>query len=118
MKIGPVFEKRHQEAGGPSTRCTNSSAQDGPWRRFDVLLMGCAALLWLILRSGPKPTRLSYPCQQSAFGLGAGVFGAPFVAAVVHGRGCLTPHRRAFGTVAMLALVAAVAAATLFPSLQ
>ncbi|MEK7755873.1 MAG: hypothetical protein AAB385_01525, partial [Planctomycetota bacterium] len=119
MKIGPGFEKHRQAAGVPSTRCTNSSGKDGPWwRRFDVLLMGCAALLWLILRSGSKPTRLSYPCQQSAFGFAAGVFGAPFVAAVVHGRARLTPHRRAIGAVAALALVVAVAAATLFPSLQ
>ena len=116
MKIGPDCEKHRHAAGIPSTRCTNSSGQDSPWRRFDVLVMGCAALLWLILRSGPKPTRLSYPCQQSAFGLAAGVFGAPFVAAVVHGRARLKPHRRAVGAVAMLALVAA--AATLFPSLQ
>ena len=73
MKIGPGFEKHRQAAGVPSTRCTNSSGKDGPWwRRFDVLLMGCAALLWLILRSGSKPTRLSYPCQQSAFGFAAG----------------------------------------------
>ena len=118
MKIGPDCEKHRHAADVPSTRCTKSSAHDGPWRRFDVLLMGFAALLWLILRSGLKPTRLSYPCQQSAFGLAAGVFGAPFVAAVVHGRARLIPHRRAIGAVAMLALVAAVAASTLFPSLQ
>src|SRR3972149_1365248 len=112
MKIGPDSEKHRQAAGEPPTRCTKSSTQKSPWwRRFDMLLMGCAALLWLILRSGPKPTRLSYPCQQSAFGLAAGVFGAPVVAAVVHGRDRLMPHRRAVGAVAMLALVAAVAAA-------
>lgn len=119
MKIGPDCEKHRQAAGGPSTCSTNSSAQDSPlWGRFDVLLMGCVALLWLILRSGTKPTRSSYPCQQSAFGFAAGGFGAPFVAAVMHGRARLMPHRRAVGAVAMLALVAAVAAATLFPSLQ
>ncbi len=119
MKPGSIFEKHHQAAGVPSTRCTNSSGQIGPWwRRFDFLLIGCAALLWLILRSGTKPTRLTYPCQQSAFGLAAGVFGAPFVAAIVHSRARLTANRRAVGVLAMLALVAAVVAASLIPSLQ
>ena len=119
MKTGSVFEKRHAGSCDPSTRCTDSSARDRRWcRRLDVLLMGCAALFWLILRSGFKPTRLSYPCQQSAFGLAAGVFGAPLVAAVVHGRARLAPHRRAVGAVAALVLVAVVAAATLLPSLQ
>ena len=118
MKLGSGFEKDHQASGAPSTPCTKSSSHHGPWGRFEVLLMGCAALLWLILRSGTKPTRLSYPCQQSAFGFAAGVFGVPFVAAVVHGRDRLMPHRRAVGAVAMLALGAALSAATLYPSLQ
>lgn len=30
--------------------------------------VGLAALVWLILRTGRKPTRLSYPCQQAALG--------------------------------------------------
>jgi len=116
MRIRSVFELRRNGKRGSPTHCTNSSATDGPWRRFEVVLLGCAALLWLILRSGSKPTRLSYPCQQSAFGLAAGFLGAPFVAAIVHGRARLTPRRRAVGAVAMLALVAVVTAATLFPS--
>jgi len=36
--------------------------------------------LWLLLRSGPKPSRFAYPCQQVAFSLAAAAFGAPLVA--------------------------------------
>jgi len=32
------------------------------------LLAGTLALLWLLLRSGRKPSRLAYPCQQAALG--------------------------------------------------
>ena len=29
-------------------------------------LLGAASLLWLVVRSGPKPQRLAYPCQKTA----------------------------------------------------
>lgn len=41
------------------------------------------ALLWLRFRTGTKPSRLQYPCQQAALGLAAATVGAPTVAAVV-----------------------------------
>src|SRR5512143_827064 len=42
----------------------------GPLGRFltHPLLAGTLALLWLLLRSGRKPSRLTYPCQQAALG--------------------------------------------------
>lgn len=49
------------------------------------MILGTAALAWLLIRSGTKPTRLAYPCQQSAFGLASAAFGAPFAAAVMAG---------------------------------
>ena len=45
------------------------------------ILPALAALLWLLLRSGRKPTRLSYPCQQAALGSTTVLLGVP----VVHG---------------------------------
>ncbi len=30
------------------------------------IALGLASLLWLLFRSGPKPRRLAYPCQQAA----------------------------------------------------
>ena len=53
------------------------------------------ALLWLVLRSGTKPSRLAYPCQQAAFGVATAAFGAPFVATVVSLRGRLVAVLRA-----------------------
>ena len=51
-----------------------------------VLLSGLIGLTWLLLRSGSKPSRLSYPCQQSALGLAATAFGAPVAIAALSGR--------------------------------
>jgi hypothetical protein len=45
--------------------------------------LGLAALAWLIFRSGSKPSRLVYPCQQAALSTASLVFGASTVAAVV-----------------------------------
>lgn len=54
--------------------------------RVATTLCGLAALLWLILRTGGKPSRFSYPCQQSAFAAAAAAFGAPLAAAIIAGR--------------------------------
>lgn len=74
----------------PATRCVASRhGHPYPTRSRNAIwfaVTGAAALLWLVLRSGPKPSRLSYPCQQSAFGLATAAFGVPIVAAVVAGR--------------------------------
>jgi hypothetical protein len=53
------------------------------WFVTNTLLSGFFALLWLLLRSGPKPNRLAYPCQQAAFTTASLAFGAPLVAALV-----------------------------------
>lgn len=34
-------------------------------------LLGIGSLLWLLLRSGTKPSRVRYPCQQAAAGTGS-----------------------------------------------
>ncbi len=51
--------------------------------RLNLLISGIVALCWLILRSGTKPSRLAYPCQQAAVSLSALTLGVPLVAAVV-----------------------------------
>ncbi len=61
----------------------------GPCIRFSTILTGVLALLWLVSRSGTRPSRLSYPCQQAALSTAALAFGVPFVAAVVSMRGRL-----------------------------
>jgi hypothetical protein len=55
-------------------------------------LAGLAALAWLVLRSGSKPRRWTYPCQQAAFSAASLAFGAPLVAAVVGIRRWMNPH--------------------------
>jgi hypothetical protein len=50
------------------------------------LVAGILALLWLVLRSGPKPSRLAYPCQQAAFSAASLAFGAPLVSALIAAR--------------------------------
>jgi hypothetical protein len=48
-----------------------------------TFVSGLLALMWLLLRSGTKPSRLTHPCQQAALGTVAATFGAPFLATVV-----------------------------------
>ncbi len=88
----------------------------GPCIRFGTIVTGVLALLWLITRSGTRPSRLSYPCQQAAFSTAALAFGAPLVAAVVSMRGRLGALMRtgygkmaAAGLCALCAVMLAVA---------
>jgi hypothetical protein len=53
------------------------------WLNRHSWIAGAAALLWLIYRSGTKPSRFAYPCQQAAFSTAALVFGVPVVATIV-----------------------------------
>ena len=64
------------------------------WFLAHTLVAGVSALLWLILRSGSKPSRLAYPCQQAALSAATLAFGAPLVASVLAMRRVLV--RRAF----------------------
>ena len=73
---------KHGHAGGSHP----PEAHHGPWRRRflrNSLVGGVFALLWLLLRSGSKPSRLTYPCQQAAFSAASLAFGVPVVAALV-----------------------------------
>ena len=52
----------------------------------NTFLAGVFALAWLILRSGPKPSRFAYPCQQAAFSAASLAFGVPVVSSLVAAR--------------------------------
>ena len=52
----------------------------------NTFLAGVFALAWLILRSGPKPSRFAYPCQQAALSTASLAFGVPVVSALVGAR--------------------------------
>jgi len=46
----------------------HSHEEHEPGRRLDrkTLLLGLGSLLWLVLRTGTKPSRAAYPCQRAA----------------------------------------------------
>jgi hypothetical protein len=61
----------------------------GFWRRWFAagsLCSGLLAGLWLLLRSGTKPSRLAYPCQQAAYSTATLTLGVPLVSTVVAAR--------------------------------
>ena len=45
--------------------------------RFYWLLAGVLSLVWLVVRSGTKPSRISYPCQRAAASTVAVTLGVP-----------------------------------------
>lgn len=53
------------------------------WILGSTLVSGALALIWLLLRSGPRPSRLTYPCQQAASATAAAAFGVPLIAALL-----------------------------------
>jgi hypothetical protein len=58
----------------------------GRWFLANFLLSGILAILWLVFRSGAKPSRFTYPCQRAAMSTAALAFGAPFGAAIIAAR--------------------------------
>ena len=74
------------------------------WFVGNTLLAGIFALLWLVLRSGTRPSRLAYPCQQAAATTASLAFGAPLVGALIAARclaGRLIRNRRVLATAAI-----------------
>ncbi len=68
------------------TRCKNPNKPNNKkrnWRYILAPIIGLAALVWLIFRSGSKPSRMSYPCQQAAFSTASLALGAPFIMYII-----------------------------------
>jgi hypothetical protein len=74
-------------------------------------IAGLAPLAWLLWRSGSKPSRLAYPCQQSALATASLAFGAPLVAALIVLRRRVVGGLRTPWGIAVSVLLALVAAA-------
>ena len=73
----------------PQQTRNRPNVRHGFWRRWflaNSVLGGIFALAWLLLRSGTKPSRFAYPCQQAAFSTAALAFGVPLVAALLAAR--------------------------------
>ncbi len=56
------------------------------WFLANTLVAGFFALCWLLLRSGAKPSRFAYPCQQAALSAATLAFGAPLVSVLIAAR--------------------------------
>ena len=64
------------------------------------------SLVWLVLRSGPKPSRLAYPCQRAALSTATLALGAPVVALLLTARRHLVAGLRSpVGLAAIAAVV-------------
>jgi hypothetical protein len=72
--------------GGTPSGKNRASGFWSRWLLGNTVIGGILALGWLLLRSGTKPSRFTYPCQQAAVSTAALAFGTPFVAAVVAAR--------------------------------
>ena len=73
----------HQKSSERHAPGTSSAWWIGPWMATCLYASGAMALVWLLLRSGTKPSRFTYPCQQAAFSSASLAFGVPLVGAVV-----------------------------------
>lgn len=76
------------------------------WFVANTLLAGVFALAWLLLRSGPRPSRLAYPCQRAAISTATLAFGAPLVGVLLAARRRLATMPSTVGiTAAVLGIV-------------
>jgi len=78
------------------------------WAVSWAMTSGFLSLLWLVLRSGLKPSRFAYPCQQAAFSAAWLAFGGPLVATFISARrrlsaGLRTPVGATLAIVGLLA---------------
>ena len=51
--------------------------------KHNTIMLGIASLIWLIIKSGRKPSRMQYPCQKAAASY-VGFFLLPLLIALVH----------------------------------
>ena len=81
------------------------------WFVSNSLVAGLFAFAWLVLRTGTKPSRLAYPCQQASLSAATLALGAPLVAAVVAARRRLSAGLRTPAGAAIAVLVVVVGSA-------
>ena len=58
----------HDALAIPSRHRTRRHATKG------IVILGVASFLWLLFRTGSKPSRIAYPCQQAALSNSLAVF--------------------------------------------
>ncbi len=98
---------RSTQGDGPSSGHTPHRSR---WLTASWLFAGILALCWLVLRSGTKPSRFAYPCQQAAASTVALSLGLPLTGGLLAFRRGLS--RCARTPLGVLVLVAGLLAAT------
>jgi hypothetical protein len=91
----PRHDPSRQSQSEPRSIATDRKRK--PWLLPGSLLAGLAALAWLVWRSGTKPTRITYPCQQAAFSTASLTFGVPLVLALLAARRRVVAQLRSRG---------------------
>ena len=95
------FTHMHKVQGGLEMdsgnrhRPRHRSRRQSPYMRWlfgHSIAAGILALCWLIIRSGPRPTRLAYPCQKAALSTATLALGAPLTMAALGLREWLTKY--------------------------
>lgn len=61
----------------------------------NVYILGIASLIWLIIRSGRKPSRINYPCQKAALANTMVLFGGTTIPVAVRLPGLLRTRTKA-----------------------
>jgi hypothetical protein len=80
------------------------------WRYAFAPFVGILALLWLLFRSGNKPSRIVYPCQQASLSAASLALSAPLVTYLINifrdkiAR-LLTPTRIAIAAILLISLI-------------
>ena len=89
------------------------------WFVANTLLSGLFALCWVFFRSGPRPSRLAYPCQQAAISTATLAFGAPLVLCAIALRDRLARMPSRLGiTAAAIGILATLGAAAYLSHLE
>ena len=97
----------HEHTHNDERHARSCGSRPGFWHRWilaNSLLGGILALAWLILRSGTKPSRFAYPCQQAAVSAATVAVGAPVVATIIAARRGLAATLRKPAGIATAAL--------------
>lgn len=57
--------------------------------KLNLLVVGIGSFIWLLIRSGTKPTRLTYPCQKIAFHHSLAFFSSLALPYLIQSRGAI-----------------------------
>ena len=78
LSVDAARQELHDSAKRGERKKSDGILAIGRLRRLltgNLYLLGIISLFWLIMRSGRKPSRLSYPCQQAALANTSLLFG-------------------------------------------